>query len=378
MAGLYIHIPFCASKCIYCDFYSLAGSSHDVGRYVDALVAELKLRHHEIDEPLTTLYIGGGTPSLLPSSQFSRLVDALACVVAMDGVEEFTVEVNPDDVTAGYIARLKSLGVNRISMGVQSFDDRDLRFINRRHTAQQALEAVHAIGQAGVHNVSIDLIYGIPGQTLDSWTCTVDQAVALGVEHISAYSLMYEQGTRLWVMRQTGKVTEIDDDTCVAMYDTLVSRLRLAGYDHYEISNFALPGYCSRHNSSYWDLTPYLGLGPAAHSYDGRVRRYNPPRLKSYLHSLEAGQCAFVTETETDWQRYDEYVMLRLRTAAGLCVDDMKGRFAPCFVDYFLSKVQPLLGTSIEECEGNRYRIPESRIMVADAITTELLWDSPE
>jgi oxygen-independent coproporphyrinogen-3 oxidase len=256
MAGLYIHIPFCASKCIYCDFYSLAGSSHDTGQYVDALVAELKLRHRELAEPLRTLYVGGGTPSLLPLGQFARLVDAVGRVAPLDSVEEFTVEVNPDDVTAGYIAGLKELGVNRISMGVQSFDDRDLRFINRRHTARQAIEAVRAIRQAGVHNVSIDLIYGIPGQTLDSWSRTVDQAVALGVEHISAYSLMYEQGTRLWVMRQTGKVAEVDDDTCVAMYDLLVSRLHLAGYGHYEISNFALPGYCSRHNSSYWDLTP--------------------------------------------------------------------------------------------------------------------------
>lgn len=377
MAGLYIHIPFCASKCIYCDFYSLAGSSHDTGQYVDALVAELKLRHCELAEPLRTLYVGGGTPSLLPLGQFARLVDAVGRVAPFDSVEEFTVEVNPDDVTAGYIAGLKELGVNRISMGVQSFDDRDLRFINRRHTARQAIEAVRAIRQAGVHNVSIDLIYGIPGQTLDSWSRTVDQAVALGVEHISAYSLMYEQGTRLWVMRQTGKVAEVDDDTCVAMYDLLVSRLHLAGYGHYEISNFALPGYCSRHNSSYWDLTPYLGLGPAAHSYDGHVRRYNPPRLKSYLHNLHEGKCVFVTESETDWQRYDEYVMLRLRTAAGLCVDDMKARFEPRFVAYFLGKVQPLLGTSIVG-DGTRYRIPESRIMVADAITTELMWDTPD
>ncbi len=374
MAGLYIHIPFCASKCIYCDFYSMPGHLDEASRYVSALVAEARLRRSELHEPVTTLYVGGGTPSLLSLDWVGALVSGLSRVFDLSGVEEFTVEVNPDDVTAAYIAGLKALGVNRVSMGVQSFNDAELRLINRRHTARQAVDAVHAIHAAGIHNISIDLIYGIPGQSLASWRKSVRQAVALGVQHISAYSLMYEPGTRLWVMREQGKVTEVDDDTVVAMYQALCQLLHRAGYCHYEISNFALPGYYSRHNSSYWDLTPYLGLGAAAHSYDGQLRRHNPARLKSYLDSIEAGKCCFEAEQEQPWERYDEYVMLRLRTAAGLDLGLLRQRFGTAFASYFHSHAAPLLGSSLCLDDG-RYHIPEDHVMMTDAITRDLLWD---
>lgn len=372
MAGLYIHIPFCASKCIYCDFYSMAGHSRSIEAYVDALLGEAVARRSEIAEPMVTIYIGGGTPSLLSAGQMGRLIAGLRRVIDLSQVQEFTVEVNPDDVTQPYIEALVELGVNRVSMGIQSFSDADLRLIGRRHTAQQAIEAVHAIKRAGVGNISIDLIYGLPGQTIDTWQRNVEQAIGLGVQHISAYSLMWEPGTRLWVMKQQGRLHEVSDEASVAMELLLAERLRAAGFEHYEISNFGLPGYHSVHNSNYWNLTPYLGLGAAAHSYDGTVRRHNPANLKQYLANPAA---SFEAEEEEDWERYDEYVMLRLRTAEGIDVTQLQSRFPQKFVRHFQREAQALLQSGQLVQSGTHYRIPENQIMFTDAITRAVMWD---
>lgn len=376
MAGLYIHIPFCESKCIYCDFYSMANNNHLIDKYIDALLVEAVLRKNELNsETLTTVYLGGGTPSLLSITQLSKLVNGLKKVFDFSAVEEFTIEVNPDDVTADYIQQAKSLGINRVSMGVQSFSDEDLRFINRRHTAKQATDAIHIINKAGIDNISIDLIYGIPGQNIEMWKNNVDTAISLSVQHISAYTLMYEDGTRLSVMRSLGKITEIDDDVVAAMYDYLVAQLKSNGYIHYEISNFALPGLHSRHNSSYWNLTPYLGLGVAAHSFDGTVRRFNPSNLKMYLDTLGEGKLCVEVENITEAERYDEYVMLRLRTADGIDADELMHRFGEKYYQFFIEKAKPLVSERSLINENGRYYIPENHIMISDNITCDLLWD---
>ena len=376
MAGLYIHIPFCESKCIYCDFYSMANNNHLIDKYIDALLVEAVLRKNELNsETITTVYLGGGTPSLLSITQLSKLVNGLKKVFDFSDLEEFTIEVNPDDVTADYIQQAKSLGINRVSMGVQSFNDEDLRFINRRHTAKQATDAIHIIKKAGIDNISIDLIYGIPGQNIEKWKNNVDTAILLLVQHISAYTLMYEEGTRLSVMRSLGKITEVDDDVVAAMYDYLVAQLKSNGYTHYEISNFALPGFHSRHNSSYWNLTPYLGLGVAAHSFDGTVRRFNPSNLKKYLDALGEGKPCVEVENITQAEKYDEYVMLRLRTADGIDADELTHRFGEKYYQFFIEKAKPLVSEGSLINENGRYYIPENHIMISDNITCDLLWD---
>lgn len=376
MAGLYIHIPFCESKCVYCDFYSMANNNHLIDKYIDTLLVEAAQRKNELNsETITTVYLGGGTPSLLSITQLSKLVNVLKKVFDFSDVEEFTIEVNPDDVTADYIQQAKSLGINRVSMGVQSFNDEDLRFINRRHTAKQATDAIHIIKEAGINNISIDLIYGIPGQNIKIWKNNVDTAISLLVQHISAYTLMYEEGTRLSVMRSLGKINEVDDDVVAAMYDYLVAQLKSNGYTHYEISNFALPGFHSRHNSSYWNLTPYLGLGVAAHSFDGTVRRFNPSNLKKYLDALGEGKLYVEVENITQAERYDEYVMLRLRTADGIDADELMHRFGEEYYQFFIEKTKPLVSEGYLINENGRYYIPENHIMISDNITCDLLWD---
>ena len=376
MAGLYVHIPFCQSKCIYCDFYSMPDRLHQASEYVDALLIEAEARREEVKgEPITTVYVGGGTPSLLSEMLMKKLVTGLGRIFDMSRVEEFTIEVNPDDVHVDYIRFLRSIGVNRVSMGVQSFRDEDLRLINRRHHAAQAISAVEAISAAGIENVSIDLIYGIPGQSEEDWKKNVEKAISLKVNHISAYSLMYEHGTRLSTMRDKGLVEEVAEESVAAMYDILVRELHHAGYQHYEISNFCLPGYHSRHNSSYWNLTPYLGLGVAAHSYDGTVRRYNPSHLQDYLQAMKSHQPFAKAEQCTESERYDEYVMLRLRTALGLGIEALQEMFSPKFSDFFIRKAKVLLAQGLLcEAEGNVF-IPEHHVMVTDMITCELMWE---
>ena len=377
MAGVYVHIPFCASRCSYCDFFSTLSLREAAEPYVDAVIAEARLRCDELrGGPIKTLYLGGGTPSQLPLPLLGRLVAGLKDALDLSGVEEFTVEANPDDVTPAWCEAVKALGVNRVSMGVQSFEDDILRAIGRRHTAAQAVKAVENLRTAGISNISIDLIYGLPGQTLTSWGQSVNQALDLQPQHISAYGLTYEQGTRLWLQRERGEVNEVPEDVCLEMYRLLVKRLQAAGYEHYEISNFALPGYYSRHNSSYWDETPYLGLGAAAHSYDGRVRRNNPCDLQLYMDTLAAGRPACQEEEMQWWERYDERVMLGLRTACGVDADRLRQDFGDEVWQHFIHEAQPHITAGHLRIEnGTRYVLTPDGIMLSDAIIRDLLWD---
>ena len=377
MAGVYVHIPFCASRCSYCDFFSTLSLADAGERYVDALIAEARLRRDELrGESVKTLYLGGGTPSQLPLTLLGRLVAGLKGVLDLGGVEEFTIEANPDDVAPDWCDALLPLGVNRVSMGVQSFEDHILRAIGRRHTARQAVQAVENLRHAGIRNISIDLIYGLPGQTLDSWTCSVEQAIALVPQHISAYGLTYEQGTRLWRQRERGEVTEVPEEQCLKMYRILVDKLQSAGYEHYEISNFALHGYHSRHNSSYWNDTPYLGLGAAAHSYDGKVRRYNPADLLGYIDKIKAGETAYEQESLTWQERYDERVMLGLRTASGVDADRLRQDFGDEAWRHFTREAQRHIAAgNLRVTANNRYILTRNGIMLSDAIIRDLMWD---
>lgn len=377
MAGIYVHIPFCASRCSYCDFFSTLRLADAGTPYVEALIAEARLRREELrGDAVNTLYLGGGTPSQLPVPLLARLVEGLREAMDLSGVEEFTIEANPDGVTPDWCVALPPLGVNRVSMGVQSFEDSILRFIGRRHTARQAVEAVDNLRHAGIANISIDLIFGLPGQTVASWTDSVNQAIALAPQHISAYGLTYEEGTRLWRQRERGEVVEVPEEQCLEMYRILVDTLQSAGYEHYEISNFALPGYHSRHNSSYWNDTPYLGLGAAAHSYDGSFRRYNPAALQEYIDKVMAGEPAFEQEELSPWERYDERVMLGLRTASGVDAARLRHDFGEAAWQHFTNEARPHIAAShLRVTMDNRYVLTRDGIMLSDAIIRDLLWE---
>ena len=339
MSGIYIHIPFCKSRCAYCDFFSTTLLSRREA-YVNALCKEAKRRLATLNSnistpnPITTIYFGGGTPSLLSTEQVARVLRTIDAPQAT----EVTLEANPGDLSPDYLRAIREAGVNRLSIGIQSFDDEVLRLIGRRHTAAQAKDAVKAAQAAGFDNISIDLIYGIPSQRsprnsqLSAWEAQIEQALQLGVQHISTYCLSYEEGTRMTRMLEQGEINEVDEDTENAMYDLLVSQLKEAGFEHYEVSNFALSGYRSKHNSSYWNRTPYIGLGAGAHSYDGaRTRSWNPDNLEEYIraqemeetpHSESASTMA-TYETLTATDLYNERILLGLRTAEGIAINEL-------------------------------------------------------
>jgi len=312
LAGIYVHIPFCKKRCLYCDFYSttLLGRQEE---YVAALCKEIELRKDEAGEPIRTIYIGGGTPSTLSLES----VTAINHYLTPSCIAEYTFEINPGDATKEYLQGLRKMGVNRLSMGVQSFQDTLLRFIGRRHNAQQAIEAVRKAQEAGFENISIDLMYALPGQTMAQWKADIETALGLGVQHISSYGLMYEEGTALTKMRDKGEIEAIDEETENAMYDYLCERLREAGFVHYEVSNFALPGYEAKHNSSYWNGTPYIGIGAGAHSYIGNVRSWNPNDLEAYITGMNQGTLVREQEVLSDKDLYNEQIMLGLRTYKG-------------------------------------------------------------
>ena len=376
--GLYIHIPFCKRKCVYCDFYSLGARNAPWQEFVAALLREFARRRGEFngarEDVFTTIYIGGGTPSLLPPEQWERLMEGLRGMIDFAQVREFTVEVNPDDVTGELVARLKRSGVNRVSMGIQSFSDEELRRVGRRHTAAQALQAYALLREIG--NVSIDLMFGLPGQTQESWRHTLEQALALEPEHISAYTLMWEEGTALSVMRGQGRVEEMPEEQNVQMYKLLTDSLMRAGYEHYEISNYARPGFHSRHNTSYWLGTPYLGLGPGAHSYDGeRTRRANTADLRGYLeHYGGEGAGEFYQEERlSDEELREELIMTGLRMAAGIDLEQLRARFGADEERRLLRRAEKHLRSGQLRNEAGRLHLTEQGMMLLDPITVDLL-----
>lgn len=374
MSGLYIHIPLCARKCIYCDFYSLGAKNAPWHEMVSTLLAEAECRKDEIPAPLTTIYIGGGTPSLLPPKEFERLAEGLHSIFDTREVKEFTVEVNPDDVTPALVEMLLRSGVNRVSMGVQSFHDAELRAIGRRHTAAQAIEAAGLLRPVG--NVSMDLIFGLPGQTLESWRDNVERMLDLRPQHISAYSLMWESGTALEMMRRQGRLREVDEDVSARMFELLGEMLLHRGYEQYEISNYSLPGFYSRHNSSYWLGTPYLGLGPSAHSYDGeRRRRSNPPDLRAYIDHYSSPVSSspfFETEYLSDNDLREEYIMTRLRMARGIDMSDFAARFSPRQAEMLLRQSALAIEAGHLLHDEGRLHLSRDGIMLSDSIISSL------
>ncbi|MDE6377277.1 MAG: radical SAM family heme chaperone HemW [Duncaniella sp.] len=363
---LYVHVPFCRSKCAYCDFYSNA-QTRLVPEWLDMAGREWQaLSGGRVPD---TIYIGGGTPSVLSTVQLDRLISMFPC----GDLREFTIEVNPEDVSEEFAAHLTgSTPVDRVSMGIQTFDDGSLRSLGRRHTAARALEAFETLRRAGVANISCDLIYGLPGQTLAGWKENLKRLLDMRPEHISAYLLSFEPRTRLGLMLSRGEVAETPEGLAEEMYASLCELTRAAGYEHYEISNFALPGRRAIHNSAYWDGSDYLGLGPGAHSLIGGQRWYNPSNLTTYLNS-EPGQ-ARVMDEEDDASRFNDLIITALRTSAGLDTARVPEKFAARFLrDATRAIARGDLIATPTPTGSQRLTIPESRWLISDSILLDLI-----
>lgn len=372
MAGLYIHIPFCKSRCIYCGFYST--THHELQqRYVDAVcreIVESRERKEGSGERIETLYLGGGTPSQLTGQQLQQLFQYINKVYGLSEIKEITMECNPDDLTEEYVCMLKDLPVNRVSMGVQTFSNERLRFLHRRHSAEQIPIAVERLRKAGLCNISIDLMFGFPDETLTNWQNDIDKALKLEVEHLSAYSLMYEEGTPLYSLLEAEQVNEIDEELSRHMFASLIDSLTAAGYEHYEISNFAKPGFRSRHNSSYWNQTPYIGLGAAAHSYDGVSRRcWNTDDLTHYIEGMESGLRCYEEELLDADTRYNEMVMTALRTCEGLNIANLSTEQA----GLCLQQAQQFIHSGLLTYNGQCLKLTREGLFVSNMIMSELM-----
>ena len=383
---IYLHVPFCGSFCTYCDFYSeICRGGRAFNEYADAVLKEVNDRREEIcmnmsaPGAVNTLYIGGGTPSVLPLDVLRRIVGALLSsrslrrgentVGAQSPFEEFTVEVNPEDIVekgGEYVRGLLETGVDRVSMGIQSFDDGILRWMNRRHSAAGAVEAFRILRRCGVRNISVDLIFGLSQLADDVWEDTIERALELAPEHISAYQLSIEEGSALAKLVADGRYVEASDEQCRHQYDVLCQTLRQAGYHHYEISNFARPGFEAVHNSAYWSRVPYIGLGPGAHSLTGDIRSWNSQELP---HRSTDGSPATYSRTSETLSPEDirvERIMLSLRTDKGLEAAELYSLTDSTVVDALLSE-------GALERQGASIRIPESRLFTSDEIIRELI-----
>ncbi len=393
MAGIYLHIPFCNTRCIYCDFYSTTCRERS-DAYIHALTRELELRKDYLMKngempPIDTVYLGGGTPSTLSTAQLETIFSCLYKHYPVSSQAEITLEANPDDLTDGKIKSLRTLPVNRLSMGIQTFDEEKLRLLRRRHRGEQAIRAIKECQDKGIENISIDLIYGLPAQILSEWETDIETAIGLQVQHLSAYALIYEEGTALWKMREQATVREADEELSLNMYNTLIERLQNAGFEHYEISNFARPGFRSRHNSSYWKDIPYLGCGPSAHSFDGKNRQWNRPDLELYInkvgicHTPADFQTASWIEKETLslYERYNDRIITALRTSDGLDLARLRKDFGNRLADYCRHTAANHIRRGLLEIKEKKEQTPEGLLcltrqglFLSDGIMSNLLW----
>lgn len=373
MAGIYIHIPFCKSRCIYCDFFT-STNEVEMDNYVHSLCKEITDRKNElIDDCVKTIYFGGGTPSRLQRFHFEHIFDTISANYRLAKELEITIEANPDDLSSEYVDMLHELPFNRISIGIQSFDDEELKFLSRRHDANGAIEAVKYCQEKGFHNISIDLMYGLPKQTLTIWQRNLEQAVALNIQHVSAYHLIYEEKTRLYSLLQAGKVNPVDEDSSLEMFEVLIDTLTKAGFEHYEISAFAKPDCISQHNSSYWTGQKYLGFGPSAHSFDGEHRWWNVASLPKYTLGIDSSKPDIEMENIDLTTKYNEYIITGLRTVWGIDLEVLKAKFGVELYDYFLQNAQRYFNLNYLKRTDSNVVLTHKGIFISDGIMSDLM-----
>lgn len=378
--GIYVHIPYCTRRCLYCDFYTEGAVRADWPRYVNAVLNEFSLRLRNEEGEIFrgcdsyTLYVGGGTPSLIPAGAFMQLSEGLQ-KMAGGKPSEFTIEVNPDDVDEQLANVWAASGVDRVSMGVQSLCDSELKAIGRRHDAFTVRKSYDVLRER-FGNISLDMMFGLPGQSPESLAHTVEEFIEMNPEHISAYSLMYEERTALTRLRDTGRVQETDEQDCVGMFRFISESLECAGYEQYEISNYAIPGHRSLHNSNYWRGFPYIGLGAGAHSFNGiSIRTWNRPDAKSYMECMEnerRDHSMTYTEELTDDELREEMIMTRLRTREGLDLKEYGERFGLSSLVPLTQRAKPIVARGLLRTDGQRLALTKDGVMVSDDIISDL------
>jgi len=373
MAGIYLHIPFCNKRCTYCDFYTEVAPQF-IPQIIDSLIKEIELRREYLQNAIiNTIYFGGGTPSVLNSEQFSKIFNAIYSTFNVDADAEITFEANPDDLTIEYLESLQGLPFNRLSIGIQSFNDDDLKQINRRHNAIQAIEAVQNAQKVGFANISIDLIYGLPFQTLESWRNQLDIAVSLNIQHVSAYGLTYEVGTKLYKQRENKEFKVVNDDTMNEMYLLLVNKMKENEFEAYEISNFARKNFRSKHNSSYWNQDTYMGLGPSAHSYDFISRQWNVANIGDYIKSIESNEIFWEREELSLNERYNDFIMVSLRKVEGFELSFLEQQFGSDLVKYCLNNLKPFIDSNKVNCADGKISLTPEGILISNQILIQLM-----
>jgi len=372
MAGIYIHIPFCRDACHYCDFHFTINYSKTV-EMVDAICREISLRKSYLDQQkLNTIYFGGGTPSSLPVSKIDKIIESVYANHPVSDQPEITLEANPDDLDPDYLKNLKKTGINRLSIGIQSFFDEDLEWMNRTHNATQAKACIDLSQSAGITNLNVDLIYGLPGQTNERWINNINRIIELDVPHVSAYHLTYEPGTQLYYRRKKRMLEELNEDDSISQFQVLISLLNQAGLIHYEISNFAREGYFSKHNMGYWKQEPYIGIGPSAHSYNGISRQWNYPRNRSYIISMNKNRDYFDIESLTTEKKFHEYIMTSLRTMWGADLEYIKRNFGEMHYHHILEKSVQFITAGDMIREANKITLTDKGRLISDFIIQDL------
>jgi oxygen-independent coproporphyrinogen-3 oxidase len=372
VAGIYIHIPFCKQACHYCDFHfsTTLGMQQQL---TAAMAKEITMQKDYLgDESIDTIYFGGGTPSLLSKEEISLLLTTAANQFNISPVAEITLEANPDDLNKQKLEELRLVGVNRLSIGIQSFRDDILTFFNRAHNSAEARQSIEHARSAGFNNISIDLIYGVPGQDHTVWQAGLTEALGFNPEHISAYSLTIEDRTVFGKWKSVNKLTPMEDESVAEQFEMLMDTLGRRGYDHYEISNFSLPGFHSRHNSSYWNRTKYLGIGPSAHSYDGVSRQFNLANNASYVRRIESGEIPSEREVLTTADKTNEYFLISLRTSAGCDLDFMSKEYGFKFSDRQKRYLDDLVKLDKMVADGTHLKLTNKGKLLADKIAADL------
>lgn len=374
MAGIYIHVPFCSKRCTYCDFFS-STNMQNKETYVDSVVKELELRKEYLSgEGIGTIYFGGGTPSQLDIRAFERIFETISRLYQIDEDAEITLEANPDDMTPGYVEGIATLPFNRVSMGVQSFKDEDLHFLNRRHDSRQAFKAIALCKENGFTNLSIDLIYGLPGQSMEDWQFNLAEAIRLDIPHLSSYHLIYEEGTPLFRQLHAGKVKPVIEELSVAMFTELIDTLADAGYEQYEISNFAKNKLYSRHNSSYWKGIKYLGVGPSAHSFDGKTRQWNVSSMTKYFKGIAAGFPDVEMEELDTKTSYNDFIITGLRTMWGVDLHELQKLYGEELLTYCMKQAAPHLKNGLLVNADSVLKLTRQGIFISDGIMSDLLY----
>lgn len=373
MAGIYIHIPFCRQKCYYCDFYKTVNTSL-TQKFLFSLQEEAKVRKNYLqNEAVETIYFGGGTPSVLKINELEDILTFIKTNFLVSESAEITFEANPDDLSAVYLEGLKTAGINRLSIGIQSFQDAHLQKMNRRHSSIQAINAIEDAVRLGFYNLSVDLIYGLPGLSEKEWKESLSTVFQLPVQHLSAYHLTYHEGTAFFTWLKKGTLKELSETESVRQFNQLIDEAEKAGFEQYEISNFARGQKYSRHNTAYWQGTSYLGLGPSAHSYDRKSRRWNVSHVESYIKGIEKGNSYFEEEILSEKDRYNEYILTSIRTKWGINLEVIENEFGQVHKNNLVKQIEKYIKSGNVLQNNNVFTLSKNGLFISDEIMSELM-----